>query len=57
MVNKENKTYRLEAEQLLVFPDKSTDGGAYDLKDFKHLSKAYQDYAIEYLMKNDRFEY
>lgn len=57
MVDKENKTYRLEAEQLLVFPDKSTDGGAYDLKDFLQLSQVYQDHAVEYLLKNYHFEY
>lgn len=57
MVDKENKTYCLEAEQLLVFQDKSRDGGAYDLKDFRQLPRAYQDYAVEYLLKNYRFEY
>src|SRR5690606_4372149 len=57
MVNHKNAKYFLEAEQKLVFPNGSTDGGTYDLGDFESLPEPFQDYALEYLFKNYEYKY
>lgn len=50
-------TYRMDAEEKLVFPDGTTDGGSYTLGDFEQLPELYQTYAREYLYRNYVFEY
>lgn len=57
MVDKKRIKYFMEANQKLIFPDGTTDGGDYDLGDFKELSKAYQDHAIKYLTEYYTYMY
>ncbi len=52
MIDHNRVRYFMEADQKLVFPDGTTDGGSYNLGDFQELPKPYQNFAIRYLKEH-----
>jgi len=57
MVDHKRVKYFMEADQKLVFPNGTTDGGDYDLGDFEELPQPFQDYAIWYLKEHYTYTY
>lgn len=57
MFDPNDTKYIMNAQQKLIFPDTTTDGGFYDLNNFDALPKTYQNYALEYLFKNYEYNY